>query len=1002
MKEKIEDVNFARQLLKLMPDAFVLVDTDQRIVHVNPQAEALFQETAVNMLGQPLNVILPREIAGQHFQYIQNFLESSEQVKMLDERGVLLGRRKNGERFSFLGTIAKLHLPEGIWLAIIMREVTEYLQSEQRNKKLERASYCLSQSLSAVIQAQDETELLQDICRITVETGGYLFAWIGFAREDAEKSVQPVAFAGQNDGYLQNVFVSWDKNDPSGCGPVGRAIRLGKPQLSRNTAKDRNFAFWREQALKRGFCSVAAFPLKIDNRQAQAALTLCSSEDTFDREEVDLISTLAENLSFGLTALRTREERDKKETILHQNTALLQERMKELNLLYTISRLKSRDDLSIEDILAHITEAIPQAMQFPDIAQACIQIQGYGEFQTPEYAQSSLNLSQPIVFGGQAMGSVEVVYTQAPSKSSLEVFLPEEQKTLESVAFHIVNLISHVQMANEQRKLSCALEQTADTVVITDMNGVIEYVNPSFEINTGYSREEAVGNKPNILKSGEHPPEFYQTMWQVILQGKVYRDTVINRAKDGSVYYEYKTITPLYDQTGTVSHFLATGKDLTAQLRTESRLQYLASHDPVTDLMNHNEFIRRVDQLITESSQKSAQRVFAVIAIGIDNFKAVNELLGRHIGDKVLKQIGKRLSHKSVFTLSRLEGDTFGLVVQGSTARHTGGIVQSFLDQIAQPLSLEGFGQDLVLTATAGISCYPGDAGSGVKLVQMAQTAMFRAKRSGIQRFDFFTPDMQDVSLKRLRLNKELLDALHENQFILYFQPQINITAGEISGAEALVRWNHPIRGMLGPQEFIPALEEMGRIGEMGDFVLHQACSTMAHIKDMGLQLPKIAINLAAPQLEDPSLGSKIADNLQAAGLSPDQLELEVTESLLISSYEQVQNLLSELLNMGIGIALDDFGTGYSSLQYLTRYPFSKLKIDKSFVWNMTKGDKDYEVVKAIISLGHSLQIKVLAEGVENDEHVRTLRGLGCELFQGYLYSPPVDEKAFITYLKSY
>jgi diguanylate cyclase (GGDEF)-like protein/PAS domain S-box-containing protein len=991
---KNEDVHLVRQLLELMPDAFVVIDTDQRIVQVNQQAEALFQETVINLLGQPLDVILPREVVGKHCRYVQRFLEGSEQVKMLDQRGVLFGRRNNGERFSFLGTIAKLHLPEGVRLAIVMREVTEYLQTEQRRKHVERASYCLSQSLSAVIQAQDETELLQDICRITVETGGYLFAWIGFARDDAEKSVQPVAFAGQDDGYLQSIFVSWNKNDPSGWGPVGRAIRSGNLQLSRNTAKDRDFGLWRKQALKRGFRSVAAFPLKIDSSQAQAALALYSSEDTFDREEVNLMSTLAENLAFGLTALRTREERDEKEAFLHQ-------RVNELNLLYAITRLKGREDLSVGDILAHIAEAIRQAWKFPDIAQACIRIKGYGEFQTPGYAQSSLSMSQPIVFNGQTLGSVEVVYTQPPPQSSQEIFLPQEQKTLEHVTFHVADLIRHVQMTNEQRKLSSALEQTADTVVITDMNGVIEYVNPSFEANTGYSREEAVGKKPNIMKSGKHPPEFYQTMWQVILQGKVYRDTVINRAKDGSIFYEYKTITPLYDHTGIISHFLATGKDLTAQLRTESRLQYLASHDPVTDLVNHTEFVRRVDQLIAEASQQSAQRVFAVIAIGMDNFKAVNELLGRHVGDKVLKQVGKRLSDKRILTLGRLEGDTFGLVVQGATPRLTGGIVQSFLDQIAQPLSVESSGQDVVLTATAGISCYPGDAGSGVELVQLAETAMSRAKRSGIQRFEFFTPDMQDMSLERLRLNKELLDALQENQFILYFQPQINIATGRISGAEALVRWNHPTRGILGPQEFIPVLEDMGRIGEMGIFVLHQACRTMAHIKDIGLKVPKIAVNLAAPQLEDPALGSKIADTLQAAGLSPGQLELEVTESLLISSYEQVQNQLSELLNMGIGVALDDFGTGYSSLQYLTRYPFSKLKIDKSFVWNMAKGDKDYEVVKAIISLGHSLQIKVLAEGVENDEHVRILRGLGCKLVQGYLYSPPVDEKAFIAYLKS-
>ncbi|MDZ7762196.1 MAG: GGDEF domain-containing phosphodiesterase [Desulfovermiculus sp.] len=268
-----------------------------------------------------------------------------------------------------------------------------------------------------------------------------------------------------------------------------------------------------------------------------------------------------------------------------------------------------------------------------------------------------------------------------------------------------------------------------------------------------------------------------------------------------------------------------------------------------------------------------------------------------------------------------------------------------------------------MITATAGISCHPADGSQGVSLVQKADTAMSRAKESGIQRFEFYTPDMQASSLERLRLNKELLEALEQSQFTLYFQPQIDLATGMISGAEALVRWLHPGGQVIGPQEFISVLEEMGRIGELGDFVLSQACATLQRIQQAGLVLPQMAINLAAPQLEDPALSSKIEEALNTAGISPDRLELEVTESLLISRYEKVQDRLIELSDMGIGVALDDLGTGYSSLQYLTRYPFTKLKIDKSFVWKMGEGEKEYEVVKAIISLGWSLNIKVLAEG---------------------------------------
>ncbi|WP_279614657.1 putative bifunctional diguanylate cyclase/phosphodiesterase [Desulfovermiculus halophilus] len=337
-----------------------------------------------------------------------------------------------------------------------------------------------------------------------------------------------------------------------------------------------------------------------------------------------------------------------------------------------------------------------------------------------------------------------------------------------------------------------------------------------------------------------------------------------------------------------------------------------------------------------------------------------------------------------------------------SSPKHTGILLQSLLDRIARPLNVHDVQGEVIVTASAGISWYPTDGNQGTDLVQKAETAMGRAKESGIQRVEFFTSDMQASSLESLRLHKDLLDALEQEQFTLFFQPQIDLATDGIAGAEALVRWHHPDGKIVGPQDFIPILEDMGRIQELGEFVLNQGCDALQRINEAGLDLPRMAINLAAPQLEDPDLGSKLAKTMQASGIPPEQLELEVTESLLISRFELVQNQMSELLGMGISVALDDFGTGYSSLQYLTRYPFSKLKIDKSFVWNMAKGDKDYEVVKAIISLGHSLQIKVLAEGVEDKRHEQTLRTLGCELVQGYLYSPPIDFKAFVEYLRKY
>ncbi len=984
----------ASYLLELMPDALIIIDEHQNIVHLNHQAENIFQEKASNLLHKPLDLLLPQEIVKDHRHWVQGFLQSQDRVRRLEDRSVMSARRKNGESFSFLGTIAKLDQPEGVRMAIIIREVTKYLRSEQLRQRMERALYCLSECGQAVIHAHEEKALLQVICNIAVHTGGYLFAWIGYAQED--KSVYPMASAGQDDGYLQEVFVSWSENEASGRGPTGQAIRTGQPQFIRSTSEDKVFAPWREPALKRGFRSAASLPLSLENR-VLGTLNLYSQEDTFDREEKDLLSRLASNLSFGISALRTQIQRDENEALLRRNAYLLQERVKELNLFYTISRLISREDLSLEDILLQITQAIPRAWQFPDLAEARIRIQGYGDFKTNGYKESHLCLSHSIHLEGEIVGQVEVVYTQDPADEQNKPFLSDEQRIIESIAYDVEDIIRRFQLATEQRKLSEALELTADTVVITDRDGTIEYVNPAFERCTGFPREEVIGQKPNILKSGQHPQEFYENMWKIILNGEVYRDTVINRTKQGSLYYEYKTITPLYDHQGRLTHFLATGKDLTEQLRTESRLQYLASHDAITDLVNQQEFIRQLDQTIADLPDQG--HYLAVVVVGLNNFKSVNELLGRSQGDQILRLLGQRLTQTTNYQVARIGDDQFSFVLQSSAPNQTGVLVESFLNELARPISMET--EDIVVTATAGISCFPSDGHEGLDLVQKAEIAMSRAKGSGLQHFEFYTPDMQISSMERLRLNKALLEALEQSQFLLYFQPQVDLLTGRLSGAEALVRWQTPDGQILGPDKFIPVLEEMGRIGELGDFVLREACTAIQRIQKSGRIVPCMAINLAAPQLEDPSLVHKIKEALKATDLGPDKIELEITESLLIHQYEKVKDSLNELLDLKIGVALDDFGTGYSSLQYLSRYPFSKLKIDKTFVWNMPLRDKDFEVIKAIISLGKSLNIKVLAEGVEKEEHVKSLLELGCQYVQGYLYSPPLDEESFIAYLQS-
>ena len=991
------DAAIAQQIIPCIHDGVVLVDEEQTVVYVNPAAERMFKIKNDGGQNSSLDVLIKRQVIEPHSGDIKDFLVSTETLRCLHNCRPLPARGSDGASFFYESTLAKLRFSEETYVAIILREVTEHLQTERARKREARGYMVLSECLEAVICVKDENSLLEEICRIAVDTGEYPFAWIGYAEEDENRTVRPLAQAGQENGYLDGNRISW-ADDEYGQGPTGRAIRTGTIQFSKNIPEDPYFAQWRSSALQRGFRASAAVPLRVRG-QVIGAFNLYSSENVFDDDEGKLLTKLADNLSFGIDAIRTRKQREEDAARLEQSLSSLNERFKELNLFYVLSRLQANEGLSLEDTLGKILDAIPPAWQFPEQASARIQVEGFGDFQTPSYSPSQYNLREPIILHDREIGEVEVVYSQLPEGAEKEdVFIPEERELIRSLAVRIAEIVNYYSTRSERRKLSEALEQTADAVIITDREGIIEYVNPAFEAQSGYPKPEAVGQKPNIVKSGEHSPEFYSGMWETILAGDVFRDTVINRRRDGSIYYEDKTISPLYDDQGTLTHFLSTGKDITEQLQTESRLSYLASHDILTGLINQNEFVRQLDEDIASLSYRGSP--IAVVVIGLDNFHSFNNNLGRTRGDQLLRSLAERLNGLAEESAARIGGDIFSIrMAEGGTVRITQS-VESLLNELAKPLEI--MNEEIALTATAGVSFYPDDGLDGQELIQKAETAMYLSKREGINRYRFYTADMQARSVEQLRMTQDMMGAMEREEFSVFYQPQIDLTTGKPIGAEALVRWLPQHRDPVSPEEFIPLLEEMGMIKGVGEFVLCSACAACLRLQEAGVALPRMAVNISAIQLKDPDFVNRVTDILRNAALDPQNLELEITESVLMNYYEETQNRLTELKALGVGVALDDFGTGYSSLQYLTRYPFSKLKIDKSFVWQMESSHGDWEVIKAIVSLGHSLGIQVNAEGVENDKHQRDLQSLGCDSVQGYYHSPPVAEDEFIEFLRSF
>lgn len=561
-----------------------------------------------------------------------------------------------------------------------------------------------------------------------------------------------------------------------------------------------------------------------------------------------------------------------------------------------------------------------------------------------------------------------------------------------------VDITERIRSEQHTHKLSSVVQQTADAVIITDHLGVIEYVNPAFEEITGYDRTEAIGKTPALIKSGRHDKNFYRELWDTIRGGNVYRNVLINRKKDGSVYYEEKTITPLRNVDGKITHYVSTAKDITERMHTQERLQYLAYHDALTELPNRVLLMDRLEHAL--SRVRWTGRQLAVLFLDLDRFKVINDTLGHDFGDRLLQVVAQRLRRcvREGDTVSRVSGDEFAILLEDMASTEDVVLVaRKLLDTFGQPF--EVFRRELFVTTSIGISVCPTDGTDAPTLLKNADTAMYRAKERGRNIYQFYSADMSAKAVELLALETGLRRALERNELILHYQPTVDLRSGQIVGAEALLRWNHRELGLIYPAEFIPLLEETGLISPVGDWVLENACIEAQRWQARHGRPLRVAVNLSANQFNSPEITEKVSQALRVSGLDPSLLELEITESVIMKHAQQTIDTLSALGEMGIRFAIDDFGTGYSSLSYLKRFPIHSLKIDKSFVKDIPGDLDDSAIITTVVAMAHNLKLEVVAEGVETEQQVAFLRACGCDAIQGYQFSRPVSADEFMSML---
>jgi diguanylate cyclase (GGDEF)-like protein/PAS domain S-box-containing protein len=563
----------------------------------------------------------------------------------------------------------------------------------------------------------------------------------------------------------------------------------------------------------------------------------------------------------------------------------------------------------------------------------------------------------------------------------------------------LLSFIKKLKPPSQFHLLSSTIEHCPITVVVADSQGDIKYANTRFAQLTGYTVEEILKLNLNFFYPGKQNTDDYKKIWNTITAGEKWAGEFRLRKKNGELFWGLATLKPLLNPPGQISYYLCYLEDITVHKRSEQLIEHLAFYDPLTGLPNRSLFNDRLKLALEEAHLLGHQT--AVALLDLDRFKVINDTLGHIIGDQLLQLVAKRLSEnlQEGDTLARMGQDEFIVLFPHiNNFREALNRIKTLMEALQEPFLCEN--HELQINASIGICLYPEDGEDHMSLLKNADTALNEAKNSGRNHYKFYTSQLNASALKRLSMETAMRHALEREEFQVYYQPQVSLRTGRITGMEALLRWQHPTTGMIMPDQFIPLAEETGMIVPIGKWVLRTACLQNIAWQNLGFPPLRIGVNLSGRQFQEPELVEMVLDVCHQTGMDPRLLELELTESILMKDVSVTSMILRWLNKKGIKIAIDDFGTGYSSLTYLKRFPINTLKIDRSFVKECLTNTDDTAIVTTITYMAHSLKVKVTAEGVEDEKQLDFLTNLGCDEFQGYLFSRPIPAPEFTALLK--
>lgn len=890
---------------------------------------------------------------------------------------------------------------------------------------LNRALRLRSACNKALIRAGDENQLLQEICRIAVEVGGYHMAWIGYAQDDAEQSVHPMAHAGGGGaGYLSRLRLSWSEDKSIGRGPAGQAMRSKNMVYTEDLALEPGFQPWIDAALQEGYHSLVVLPLH-DARRSYGIFALYPHAEVtrISASEMQLLQELTDDLGFGISTLRNRREQDRIQAAVlkiaagvsvNSGKAFFEALVSNMTAALSayagfISRLQPGEPATARTEVAYVNGRLIDNFEYPLAGTPCQHLGSAIHHVIPARvselypctAEVSSRQAQAYVghrlenSAGETIGQLFVLFSRplqdtAFITSTLQIFATRVSAELERQAAD-----AHI------RQQASLLDKAQDAIIVRGLDSLVRYWNKGAERLYGWTQDEVIGQSTDSLLYDD-PAAYRENTSKVLEQGE-WSAEITQQRKDGSLLIVEAHWTLLRDEHNVPDAILAINTDITERKTAEREIQNLAYYDPLTGLPNRQLLRDRLQHAL--AAQARTSMVGALLFIDVDNFKSLNDTLGHAIGDLLLQQIAQRLQHclRQGDTLARLGGDEFVIVLEKMAAKAAEAaalatvVGEKVLASFKLPFQLAGYVHHC--TSSIGVTLFNDRPATLDELLQRADLAMYQAKANGRNALRFFDPAMQAVVTARAKLEADLRHALQQQSFELHYQAQVD-RLGRICGAEALLRWQHPASGWVTPASFIPLAEETGLILPLGLWVLQTACAQLVdwaqlpHMATLGL-----AVNVSARQFRQPDFVAQVLQVIDQSGADPRQLKLELTESLLVDNMEETIIKMNALKARGIGFSLDDFGTGYSSLAYLKRLPLDQVKIDQSFVRDVLTDSNDASIARSIIALGQSLNLEVVAEGVETDAQHAFLAEHHCHAYQGHLFNKPQPAGIFETWV---